>query len=300
MANPGSYYLIHLEPAPRRLRILLNREDGYSWKYFGNNPTMCEISFLQEGEMRETLEKGERIYPQGSVFCLVDDHPCLRYSNSPALQEFFFNFYTVIPPIPISEDRVADWFSTRNEAILPDIVTDPAVCQQIGDLLKPAVALFRQDDVVRGLKLRACMYECLSLLTRYSVERARSSLTRTEQKRNSVYTDRACAYMDGHIRERIRMADVAAYAGISYSHLKTLFLRDTGMTMTDYISRGKIRLVQHHITVDGMTLHQAGLAVALPEPKYLSRLFRRCTGVTVQDYRRIFAENPGHAPDLWE
>ena len=63
-----------------------------------------------------------------------------------------------------------------------------------------------------------------------------------------------------------------------------------------YINRSKIRLVQHHITAEKMTLHQAGQAVSIPEPKYLSRLFRRYTGISVQEYRRIYEEDPGRLP----
>jgi len=291
MARRNSYYLIRLEPAPRRLRILLNQDVDYSWSYSGSNHTLCEISYLQEGIMHDTTENGDVVIPQGAVSCFVDDRIRVRYSNSPVFREVYFNFYTAMPPTPISEEQAAEWFSTRNEAILPDMVTDPTVCQELADLLLPCVALFRKNDVVRGLLLRANMYLCLAILTRYSVNRARARMMKLQQKQPSIYTTRACAYIDAHMGERFRTEDVAAAAGISYSHLKDLFRRDMGTTMTDYINRGKIRLVEQYITTGGMTLTKAAQAVGFSEPKYLSRLFRRYTGMTVQEYRRLHSES---------
>ena len=113
MARRNSYYLIRLEPAPRRLRILLNQDVDYSWSYSGSNHTLCEISYLQEGIMHDTTENGDVVIPQGAVSCFVDDRIRVRYSNSPVFREVYFNFYTAMPPTPISSPPMETATSTH-------------------------------------------------------------------------------------------------------------------------------------------------------------------------------------------
>jgi len=290
MAVPVPYYLIRLDPPPYEVRSYANRAEQYAWKLGGSTPNRCEISFLQEGSLHENSDGTEFFYPQGTVLCSVNDRVRCFQCRDDVFHDFYLRFLTSSQPVPIAEEEVANWFSGRNQAILPDHVTDPAVCQQIAARLKPTIGQFRSDDVARGLAMRACLYDCLAILTRYAVARAKSKQQQLLKQR-SVYTVRACAYIGEHLQERIRMEDVAAYACVSYTHLKTLFLRDMNMTILDYINRSKIRLVEKYITVDRMTLEQAGAAVGLPTPKHLSRLFHRYTGMTVQQYRRIYGEH---------
>jgi len=288
MEGTERYYRIRLDPPLRKLEPHTHLFKNFSWTYAGSNPYMCEINFLQEGSLCRVDEAAERIYDQGTVFVLVNDRPCRVRSQGPRYHEFFLQFLTSSIPEAVSEEDVALWGISGNEAILPENVTDPAVCQQLAAQMKYAVGLPDSSDGWE-LKLRSCLYDCLFLLTRHAMERARERQKFISVSR-SRYTDLACAWIHEHLREPIRVEDVAAAVGISYSHLKVLFCRDMKMNLVEYITRARIRLVEEYITVQGMTLEKAGIAVGLPDTKYLSKLFRRCTGVTVREYRRIYSE----------
>ncbi len=290
MAEQAAYLLLQLEPSLRFLHTFTNRSENYTWKYEGRRPLKCEIQFLQEGTLLETIGSSTRTYRQGTVRCFVDNVPRECMAEDGILHEFYLSFWLPVPPIPITEEAVAQWTVTTYQAILPDEVTDPVICRRIAALLMPTVGLHVSDGAGRELQLRACLYECLAILTQYAVDRAK---TRQQllQKQRSSYTIRACAYIEQHLHEKIRMEDIAAFSGVSYNYLKNLFPRDMGTSLLEYINRSKIRLVERYITVDGMTLEQACQAIGLQEPKYLSRLFRKCTGMSVREYRRIYAEH---------
>ncbi len=289
MPAPPKYYRISLDPPPARIATLSTLGRNYSWEYLGLSPHKCEISFLQEGSLSEMRPDGEHTYEQGSVFTVVDNRVCLRYCKEPVFHEYYLRFYVSSLPVPVDEEFVAGWFTAPHEAILPEHITDPAVCRQLEALIKSTAGLAESDTVGRGLRMRACLYDCLFLLTRSSVEEARSRLQHIPNQR-SRYTELACAYIREHLNERIRVEDVAKAAGVSYNHLKSLFCRDMKMNLVEYINREKIRLVEAYVTTQGMTLEKAGEAVGLPDAKYLSKLFHRCTGMSVREYRRIYSQ----------
>ncbi len=297
MSSP-MYYLIRLDPPPRSLGAFNNRIGNYRWDHPKNDSRRrCEISFVQEGTLIEARRDGERVFRQGTVNTLSSGHSVVRYSTDPVLHEFYFVFYPDQLPEVIGEEAVAGWSSTENEAILPDLVTDPTVCQRIARVIKATVGLAERDQVARGLKLRAALHECLYLLTEYAVRQARQRQEHRE-KQLSEHTQRAADYILEHLAGKLSAAEVAKAIGVSYNTLKAAFRRDMGMTLTEYIRLARIRRVEHLITVEGMTLEEAGVLVGIPNRDYLSCLFHRYTGMTVREYRRVYSErltrsNPG-------
>lgn len=286
MFSTSPYVLLHLDPPLRRVGGRSFRWENYSWFYPGREIEHWEITYLQEGSVI-VPQNGENVtYPQGSlrVFC----HKGSGYVTSPdpVLHEIFMTFRPVEPPVPISEEDVANWRSAIHYAILPDHVTDPAVCEKVSLLLKTAVkAIHSEDCIAPSLRARTCLYEILTILTEYSVRTARRRLAAPQSR--SRYTKKACAYVREHLGEKLTVSEVAEAAGISYNHLKTVFQKDMNMPLVEYINRQRIRRVEHLITTGEHTLEEAGAAVGIHDPKYLSRLFRRYAGMTVTEFRRI-------------
>lgn len=288
-SSPAPYYLISLNPPPTMVRAFTNRRENYTWHFTSKRPNMFEIAFLQEGSVSEMRDDGEHTYPQGSVHTMVDNRHCTKYCKETFVHEFFLRIVLAEDPVPISEDEAAAWFSTAHQAILPEVVTDPAICEQIGNLIKSVIGVAFSDYVCRGLKLRAVMYECLMLLTQYAVEQARKNQQMPEKKRSRC-TIRAVDYIRKHLAEKLRVEDIAEASGDNYDHLKRVFRKEIGMTIVEYINRSRIRQVEQYITVQNMTLAAAGAAVGIHDVKYLSRLFHRCTGMTAREYKRTYSE----------
>lgn len=288
--SPSSYFLVRLNPPPTKITAINNRKEDYLWAFASNlYPLRCEISYLHEGSIREIREDGESLYTQGTVHSFVQNQYLRHVSNDPVVHEFYLSFHAAQPPEPIAAEKVANWFSVVHEAILPDSVTDPAVCQQIARVITSVVGLAESNQVARGLKMRTALYECLAILTEYSVLQAQASRKKTDRQRHRC-TVKALDYIKEHLAEKITVSDIAKAAGDNYDHLKNAFRKDMNMTLVEYINHSRIRLVEKYITVDSMTLEEAGALVGIQDPAYLSRLFRRCTGVSVREYRRIYSE----------
>lgn len=86
-------------------------------------------------------------------------------------------------------------------------------------------------------------------------------------------------HIERHWRDSIHVEDLSAKFGLSDSHLRRLFRRETGMSPRDYqlsirINNAKSLLEQQH-----MTVQEVAWAVGMEDQYYFSRLFKARTGV---------------------
>lgn len=288
-SSPAVYHLISLNPPPKSIRAFTNRRENYKYDYNNDRTNLIEINFLQEGSIQMQHGDREITFAQGTVHTRMGCYTYSQHSTDQFLHEFFLHITLSEKPVPISEEQAASWFSTAHQAILPEYITDPAICEQIGNLIKSVIGVAFSSYVCRGLKLRAVMYECMMLLTEYAVEQAQKN-RQMPQKTRSRCTIKAIEYIDKHLSEKLRVEDIATAVGDNYDHLKRIFRKEMSMTIVEYINRRRIRLVEQCITVQGMTLAQAGVAVGIHDVKYLSRMFHRCTGMTAREYKRTYSE----------
>ncbi len=294
MQNVPAYYRLRLMPLSKMPKIWSNRRENYVWDYIPDpDGRLCEIIYIQEGSLSEQRPDGERTYLTGTIHSMVHDRVCRQYSKDPVYHEFILLFRTAGPVEPMNEDEVAQWQNAPHEAILPEYITDPAVCERIAGLLRSNVSTYRGDGITRTLLLQSTLLECLAIVTEYAVFQARQRQLLPECRRSRP-TVKACTYIQEHLGERLPVQAIAQAIGVNYHHLSRVFREEMHMTLVEYITRAKIRRVEHLITVDGMTLAAAGAAVGILEPKYLSRLFRRYTGLTVREYRQIYSDSTSY------
>ncbi len=287
MSEPTPYCLIHLNPTPEKVFAWPARNADYQNRNIPISPAYCEISFLQEGSIREMRPEGEITFPQGSVRVLFCDRGNERRPGEAGAQEFIMSFCLNTPPKPLTVEEAADWINATHFAMLPECITNHAACEEIGNLIKACIKLHHSVDMVRSLHLRTHMYECLALLTEQAVLQARALLQQPVHT-HSPFTVAARLYMDQNLTRRPSVKEIADYVGVCYDYLNRVFRKDMNMTMLEYANRTRIHAVEKYITVYGMTMEQAGELVGITDVKYLSRLFHRYTGTSATVYRRIY------------
>jgi hypothetical protein len=220
------YYLVRLNPTPSSVIAQINRKENYRWEYRSSRfSTRCEITFLQEGSLSEMREDGEHTYGQGTVLTFVEDRFFTMYSKDPVYMEFFISFIAALPPEPMEEEQVAVWFSKPNEAILPEHVTDPAVCQHLANVIKSVMGMNESEQIARGLKMRTAMYECLTILTEYAVAQAQVRQQRLKNQRSRC-TIKATQYIHEHLAEKMSVEEIAGAARVKYGLLKKKFRQE--------------------------------------------------------------------------
>ena len=105
-----------------------------------------------------------------------------------------------------------------------------------------------------------------------------------------VQISRAIAWIRDHLAERLRIAEVAAAAGMSASSLHAHFKAVTGMTPLDFQKQLRLQAARQLMLADGANAGSAGFAVGYESPSQFSREYRRLFGAPPRaDVTRMLA-----------
>jgi transcriptional regulator GlxA family with amidase domain len=111
--------------------------------------------------------------------------------------------------------------------------------------------------------------------------------------RNDPHSDavvHACeSWLGKHFRERRVLEQVTARSRVPERTLKRRFKQATGKTLIAYLQDVRIEEAKRLLEADGSSVDEISSAVGYEDPSFFRRLFRRCTGLAPNQYRRLFA-----------
>lgn len=104
----------------------------------------------------------------------------------------------------------------------------------------------------------------------------------------SLLVQKVVTTIDTDLTADLSLNALASKMNVNASYLSTLFKRETGSTLTDYVNEKRI---QHGI----LLLHSTGLQIqtiasycGIPDVNYFTKLFKKKVGKTPKEYREIF------------
>jgi transcriptional regulator GlxA family with amidase domain len=84
------------------------------------------------------------------------------------------------------------------------------------------------------------------------------------------------------------VASVVAASGIPERTLKRRFKAATGSALMDYVQNLRIEEAKRLLETGSMATETIAAEVGYENPAFFRRLFKRCTGLTLGQYRRMF------------
>jgi AraC family transcriptional regulator len=97
---------------------------------------------------------------------------------------------------------------------------------------------------------------------------------------------RLTTYIDAHLTERIRVADLAKLLDLSESHFCREFRRTFGTSAHEYVTRRRIEVAQSLMLGSRDSLCAIALHCGLADQSHFTRVFRRIVGKTPDMWRR--------------
>lgn len=107
---------------------------------------------------------------------------------------------------------------------------------------------------------------------------------------------RACAWMEAHFSEPIRLDQLCQCSGLSKSTLLRAFTRDKGVTPYRYLQALRIGRAKE-LLEQGVPPAEAALRTGFADQSHFSNAFHRFIGLSPAAYRRIFQEDPSNDHD---
>lgn len=95
----------------------------------------------------------------------------------------------------------------------------------------------------------------------------------------------AVAYIQTHYMENISLTELAHHLKMNSAYLSHLFKETTQCNFVDYVKETRIRKACEFLEHSDMKIKEVSEAVGIPNRKYFSKIFKKATGMTPQEYR---------------
>jgi transcriptional regulator GlxA family with amidase domain len=114
-----------------------------------------------------------------------------------------------------------------------------------------------------------------------------ASLVRRQPHADSIVRQ-AEDWLAKHFREPHTVAAVVEGSGIPERSLKRRFTTATGSTVIDYVQNLRVEEAKRLLETSDSSSEEIAPAVGYENPAFFRKLFKRCTGLTAGQYRRMF------------
>ena len=104
-------------------------------------------------------------------------------------------------------------------------------------------------------------------------------------KNYSPPVQKALLYIDGNLTDNLSLRTVAEALNVSSSYLSSLFRKETGHTLTDYITRRRVRHAMHLLKNTRLQVQTVAQHCGILDVQYFSKIFKRITGMAPKEYR---------------
>lgn len=104
-------------------------------------------------------------------------------------------------------------------------------------------------------------------------------------KNYSPPVQRAVTCIDTDLTGNLSLSSISQSLNISSSYLSTLFKKETGQTLTDYITHRRISHAKHLLETTRLQVQTIAQHCGIVDVQYFSKVFKRITGMTPKAYR---------------
>jgi AraC family transcriptional regulator len=173
--------------------------------------------------------------------------------------------------------EIADRFQMR----------DPVI-EHIGWTLKADI----DSNLAGGRLLRDSLG--VALAARLLQRHYRGSLPMREIRGGLSHTklERVIAHIEDNLASKLSLPGIAEIAGMSVSHLKTLFRNSTGVPVYEYVLRRRVERAQLLLRSQRFSIAEIAVATGFAHQSHLARHMHRILGYTPSSLRRQSVKQP--------
>ena len=103
----------------------------------------------------------------------------------------------------------------------------------------------------------------------------------------SPLTKQIVEYVNKHLGEKITLAEISRLTFFSPVYCDTVFKRDMGKSIIDYVLARRISEAKKHLLEDTLSLPAVALELGFADYNYFARVFKKRTGYTPTAYRKM-------------
>ena len=94
------------------------------------------------------------------------------------------------------------------------------------------------------------------------------------------------AYIDTDLRTDLSLKTFAKYLNVNASYLSTLFSKEVGMPLSEYVNRSRIFHAKKLLQGTNLPIKSISEQCGFSDTHYFTRVFRKLEGITPNTYRK--------------
>ncbi|WP_238649454.1 response regulator [Paenibacillus piscarius] len=106
-----------------------------------------------------------------------------------------------------------------------------------------------------------------------------------EQKRAASVIDRICLYIEENLDQDLSLVRLADVIHFNPSYLSRLFKQERGINLSEYIEELRVRQAKELLRQGELKVAEVGSQIGYVTPQSFTRVFKKWTGTTPQEYR---------------
>ncbi len=103
----------------------------------------------------------------------------------------------------------------------------------------------------------------------------------------SLLTRKVITYVNTDFRENLSLNKLAEQLSVNASYLSTLFKKEMGCTLTDYVNQRRIQHARKLLLSTDLPIKDIAASCGIPDIYYFNRLFKKHTKTTPKAYRQM-------------
>lgn len=93
--------------------------------------------------------------------------------------------------------------------------------------------------------------------------------------------------IENRYRENLSLDEICGEIAVSKTYFCYLFKRETGMSFWNYLTSVRLRHAKELLETSELRSYEVALLVGYDNPSYFSKLFKKCEGISPNEYRRL-------------
>jgi AraC family transcriptional regulator len=166
---------------------------------------------------------------------------------------------------------------------------------QIRDTELEALSWAMKREMELGYPSGRLYLDGLTLAVASRLVTRHSSVTKLSEKNDGLNGRRlkqVLSFIEDQLAEDLSLEQIAAVAGVSSSHLATLFRISMGVPVHQYVIQRRVERAKTLLLQNGLSMAEIALATGFAHQSHMARHMRRVLGMPPRAIQRLLSEAP--------